>query len=91
MYQLYAYGKRYGCKTVALVYPRTGDFEEPLRFVFHDGPTLLCLPFDVSQPEISVHRCLGALHCPEQPANGWEARQPLGGEPNRPLDATATA
>ena len=27
MYQLYAYGKRYGCKTVALVYPRTGDFE----------------------------------------------------------------
>ena len=91
MYQLYAYGKRYGCRTVALVYPRTDDFEEPLRFVFDDELTLLCLPFDVSRPEISVHRCLGALHCPEQPANGWEARQPLTGGPNRPLDATATA
>ena len=91
MYQLYAYGKRYGCKTVALVYPRTGAFEKPLRFVFDDELTLLCLPFDVSQPEISVHRCLGALHCPEQPANGWEARQPLTGGPNRPLDAAATA
>ena len=33
MYQLYAYGKRYGCGTVALVYPRTDDFEEPLRLV----------------------------------------------------------
>ena len=91
MYQLYAYGKRYECKTVALVYPRTGDFEEPLRFVFDDDLTLLCLPFDVSQPEASVHRCIGAMHCPEQPANGWEARQPLTGGPNRPLDATATA
>ena len=91
MYQLYAYGKRYECRTVALVYPRTGDFEEPLRFVFHDDLTLLCLPFDVSRPEASVHRCIGAMHCPEQPANGWEARQPLTGGPNRPLDAAAPA
>lgn len=91
MYQLYAYGKRYGCKTVALVYPRTGGFQEPLRFVFHDELALLCLPFDVSQPEASVHRCIGAMHCSEQPANGWEARQPLTGGPNRPLDAAATA
>ena len=75
MYQLYAYGKRYGCKTVALVYPRTDDFSEPVRFVFHDGLTLLGLPFDVSQPEISVHRCLGALHCPEGPAEAWEERE----------------
>ena len=66
-------------------------FEEPLRFVFDDDLTLLCLPFDVSRPEASVHRCIGAMHCPEQPANGWEARQPLTGGPNRPLDATATA
>lgn len=72
MYQLYAYGKRYECGTVALVYPRTDDFEEPLRFVFHDGLTLICLPFDVSQPAVSVHRCIGALHCPDQPTTGWE-------------------
>ena len=71
MYQLYAYGKRYGCKTVALVYPRTDDFEEPLRFVFDDDLTLLGLPFDVSQAELSVHRCLEALHSPERPTAAW--------------------
>ncbi|MCY3931571.1 MAG: McrC family protein [Acidobacteria bacterium] len=61
MYQLYAYGKRHGCRTVALVYPRTDDFGEPLRFVFHDDLTLLCLPFDVSMPQDSVKRCLNWL------------------------------
>ena len=75
MYQLYAYGKRYGCKTVALVYPRSGDFEEPLRFVFDDELTLLCLPFDVSQPELSVRRCVQTLHSPERPAEAWEERE----------------
>ena len=71
MYQLYAYGKRYGCRTVALVYPRTDDFDVPLRFVFDDDLTLLGLPFDVSQPELSVHRCLEALQSPERPAEAW--------------------
>ena len=61
MYQLYAYGSRYGCRTVALVYPRTDDFDEPLRFVFYDDLTLLCLPFDVSMPRDSVKRCLNWL------------------------------
>ena len=75
MYQLYAYGRRYGCQTVALVYPRTDDFDAPLRFVFHDGLTLLCLPFDVSQPEDSVRRCVQALHSPERPAEAWEERE----------------
>ena len=76
MYQLYAYGKRYECKTVALVYPRTRDFKESLRFVFHDGLTLICLPFDVSQPEASVRRCVQALHSPERPAEVWEQCEP---------------
>jgi len=71
MYQLYAYGKRYGCETVALVYPRTDDFDEPVRFVLHDGLTLLCLPFDVSQPNDSVSRCVRALHSPERPTEAW--------------------
>lgn len=61
MYQLYAYGSRYGCRTVALVYPRTDDFDEPLRFVFYDDLTLLCLPFDVSIPQDSVKSCLNWL------------------------------
>lgn len=87
MYQLYAYGKRYECNTVALVYPRTDDFDEPLRFAFddpasrrqpdqprHDELTLLCLPFDVSKPRPSVERCVAALRCPERPAEAWNAR-----------------
>ena len=61
MYQLFAYGKRYGCQTVALVYPRTDGFSKPVRFVFDDDLTLLCLPFDVSKPKRGVADCLDAL------------------------------
>ena len=64
MYQLYAYGKRYSCHAVALVYPRTGAFEAELHYRFFDGLALICLPFDVSQPEgprNSVQRSLQAL------------------------------
>ncbi len=63
MYQLFAYGKRYGCRTVALVYPRTDGFSKPVRFVFDDELTLLCLPFDVSAPEQGVTDCVAALQC----------------------------
>ena len=51
MYQLYAYGKRYGCRAVALVYPQTGAFETELRYRFFDDLPLVCLPFDVTRPE----------------------------------------
>ena len=71
MYQLFAYGRRYGCRTVALVYPRTDDFDEPLRFAFDDDLTLLCLPFDVSAPQQSVERCVRALESPECAEDAW--------------------
>ena len=61
MYQLYAYGKLYGCEAVALVYPRTGRFASELRYRFFDGLPLVCLPFDVTQPEESVGQCLRVL------------------------------
>lgn len=60
MYQLYAYGNRYGCRTVALVYPQTREFTSPLSYRFLGGAernnslTLLCLPFDVTKPKESV-------------------------------------
>jgi len=54
MYQLYAYGKRYGCKTVALIYPKNESFTRPLRYNFFDGLTLSCLPFDVTNARQSV-------------------------------------
>ena len=64
MYQLYAYGKRYGCRAVALVYPQTGAFKTELRYRFFDGLPLVCLPFDVTRPEgprESVRRSIQAL------------------------------
>jgi len=64
LYQLYAYGKRYGCRAVALVYPQTGTFETKLRYRFFDGLPLVCLPFDVTRPEgpgESVRRSIQAL------------------------------
>lgn len=56
MYQLYSYGKQYGCKRVALIYPKTEKFTSPLEYKF--GPDfnaaslkLFCFPFDVESPE----------------------------------------
>lgn len=56
MYQLYSYGAQYGCKTVALIYPRTAKFKEPLEYKFgpdfnDDSLKLFCFPFDVENPE----------------------------------------
>ena len=49
-YQLFAYGKRYGCRRVVLVYPRTTAFHETLRFRFVDDHDLemACFPFNVA-------------------------------------------
>ena len=64
LYQLYAYGKRYGCNTVVLVYPRSQDFTTELTYRFiDDGRKLVCLPFDVADPESSVSRALELLKC----------------------------
>ena len=61
MYQLYAYGKRYECDAVALVYPQTGTFTTKLRYRFDDDLTLLCLPFDVASPQKSVESSMQLL------------------------------
>ena len=59
IYQLYSYGRRFGCRTVALVYPRTPQFQSPLRYQFNDEVknqplALRCFPFDTERPEESV-------------------------------------
>ena len=54
MYQIYAYGKRYGCEAVALAYPRTGRFAHILRYRLFDGLHLICLPFDVTKPIVAL-------------------------------------
>ena len=49
-YQLFAYGRTYGCRRVVLVYPRTAGFRETVRFRFaaHHDLELGCFPFDVA-------------------------------------------
>ena len=62
-YQLFAYGRRYGCRRVILVYPRTKAFRETARFRF-DGDQdleLACFPFDASDPAESVRALMGKV------------------------------
>ena len=61
LYQLYAYGKSYGCPVVALVYPRNRAFQHTLTYRFFDGLTLLAVPFDLTRPEVATRETIGAL------------------------------
>ena len=62
-YQLFAYGRTYGCRQVNLVYPRTESFRETLyfRFVGDRELNLSCFPFDVADAVGSVHSITRAV------------------------------
>ncbi len=65
MYQMFVYGKKYqkfGCRKVALVYPKTDQFDKPLRYEFDKQLSLACLPFDVTHPERSVREIIQHLN-----------------------------
>ena len=55
-YQTFAYGRRYGCRRVVLVYPRTAEFREMVSFRFAEEKDLelLCFPFDISDAKGTV-------------------------------------
>ena len=66
IYQLYSYGRKFGCCTVALIYPRTQQFQSPLRYQFDDKVCgqpldLWCFPFDVLEPSRSVRHMIEEL------------------------------
>lgn len=66
VYQLYSYGRKFGCKTVALLYPKTAQFSRPLRYEFNDAVvgqplSLWCFPFDVVAPQRSVEVVMAHL------------------------------
>ena len=66
VYQLYAYGRKFGCAKVVLIYPKTRKFVSPLRYEFQDevadqGLELFCFPFDVVQPDKSVREIMDQL------------------------------
>ena len=62
-YQLFAYGTRYGCRRVVLVYPMTAAFRRPLRFQFIDASELemACFPFNLADCAGSVGAMMRAL------------------------------
>ena len=64
LYQLHAYGNRYGCDAVALVYPRNRTFTRTLHYRFFDGRPLIAIPFDLTQPQASTERAVQALETP---------------------------
>ena len=66
VYQLYAYGRKFGCARVALIYPRTAKFHSPLRYEFNDKVDgqkleLFCFPFGVVRPDESVREIMRRL------------------------------
>ncbi len=51
LYQLYAYGKKYGASDLFLIYPANNTFREPLPVFMYDPDTRLhVVPFDVTKP-----------------------------------------
>lgn len=49
LYQIYAYGKKYDCRQLFLVYPAHENFRKPLQvFDYEHNMSLIVLPFDVS-------------------------------------------
>ena len=64
MYQMFVYGKKYGCRKVALVYPKANEFQETEVFRFDEALSLYCFPFDVTNPEYSVGAIIRHLNKP---------------------------
>ena len=66
MYQMFVYGKKYGCGKVALVYPKTDKFDEPLHYeLLTKSYRLICVPFDVTEPKCSVKEIIrGSFYSP---------------------------
>jgi 5-methylcytosine-specific restriction enzyme subunit McrC len=51
LYQLYAYGKKYGADDLFLVYPASETFREPLPvFSYDPGTRLHVVPFNLAAP-----------------------------------------
>lgn len=73
LYQLFAYGKKYGVPEVALIYPKSEAFSAPLRYCFDRDLSLVCFPFDVENPRDSVKRLLKSLGAKPPNANAKAA------------------
>lgn len=61
MYQMFVYGKKYGCRKVALIYPKSEKFDKAEEFRFDEALSLTCFPFDVTEAECSVREIVESL------------------------------
>lgn len=68
LYQLFAYGKKYGVPRVALIYPRSEGLRKPVWYILDNDLRLVCFPFDVTKPKESVGELLGSLREGERAA-----------------------
>ncbi|WP_027909345.1 McrC family protein [Pseudomonas sp. URMO17WK12:I4] len=76
-YQLFAYGQKYlaGCGEMALIYPRTAQFSEPLPpFDFSPELRLWVLPFDLDEDLLLAADSVGFTCCLSQPGLVWPRR-----------------
>ena len=60
VYQLFAYGKKYGCEYVGLIYPKTENYDTVYHYII-DELNLFCFPFDLTNPKNSVKKILEHL------------------------------
>ena len=60
LYQLYAYGREYGCDRLFLIYPQTENFDRAVEYKLGGSNPmhLHCVPFDLNAPECSVDAIL---------------------------------
>ena len=68
LYQLFAYGKKYGVPRVALIYPRSEGLRQPAWYTLDNDLRLVCFPFDVTKPKESVGELLSCLREGERAA-----------------------
>lgn len=73
-YQLYAYGQKYlaGRGEMALIYPCTAQFSEPLPpFDFNSELRLWVLPFDLDKDVLWAADEVGFMRCLSQQGQSW--------------------
>ena len=61
VYQLFAYGKKYGCECVGLIYPKTEKYDSIYHYMFDGKMSFICFPFDVTDSSKSVKEILKHL------------------------------
>ena len=75
VYQCYSYGRRFGCRKVALLYPATPQFNTHRRYEFNDAVAcqpleLWCFPFSVDKPRESIKKIMCDLQRSASSASG---------------------